>query len=71
MIKEIPEYIMINVPDAFFKHDGKMMGDREKGFRLFYEQMGRDEGHHDNDCFYHFISRIWKHISIRNREIGW
>lgn len=54
---EPPAGIMINVPEAFFKHKGKMEGDREEGFRRFYESMGRP-GDFEDDCFYHFISSV-------------
>lgn len=52
----IPEAILINVPDAFFNHKGKIEGDREIAFRKFYEQMGKSDN--SEDCFYHFISSI-------------
>ena len=50
--------IMINVLDAFFKHDGKIKGDREEAFRRFYESMGELPGVNDDSCFYHFISTV-------------
>lgn len=56
---EPPYAIMINVPEAFFKHNGKIKGDREEAFRRFYENMGHAAFEHD--CFYHFISSIPKH----------
>jgi hypothetical protein len=62
---ERPEYIMINVPEAFFRHEGKIMGDREMAFRKFYEGMGSDDPIVYGDCFYHFISTIpthWKNL---------
>ena len=51
----IPDAIMINVPEAFFKHQGKIVGDREEAFRRLYETMGQRGG---DDCFYHFISSV-------------
>lgn len=51
---------MINVPEAFFSHKGKIQGDREKHFREFYESMGTDRLPSDS-CFYHFISTIPVH----------
>lgn len=53
----IPEHIMINVPEAFFKHDGQIKGNREAAFRRFYESMGKP-GDFENSCFYHFISSV-------------
>jgi hypothetical protein len=60
MLTDKPEAIMINVPDAFFKHDGKIKGDREEHFRRFYECMGTGELPEDS-CFYHFISTVPVH----------
>jgi hypothetical protein len=59
MITEKPEAIMINVPEAFFAHDGKIKGDREQHFRAYYELMGSQLC--QGTTFYHFISTIPKH----------
>ena len=53
----LPDSIMINVPEAFFQHQGKIVGDREAAFRRFYELMGTSEMPEDS-AFYHFISSI-------------
>jgi hypothetical protein len=58
-MNEIPEAIMINVPEGFFKHDGKIEGDREEYFRRYYESMGTPQN--EAGCFYHFISTIPTH----------
>jgi hypothetical protein len=60
MMIEKPEAIMINVPEAFFKHKGKIVGDREKHFRAFYEAMGTSKLPEES-CFYHFISTVPTH----------
>jgi hypothetical protein len=65
---------MINVPEAFFKHDFEeanlhkneankwkikdWMEAREDMFRRFYETMGSRA---EDDCFYHFISSVPTH----------
>lgn len=67
----IPDAILINVPDAFFKHEGKIKGDREQAFRRYYETMGSLPGLDDDACFYHFISSIptievqWVYVCFR------
>jgi len=54
----IPEAIMINVPNAFFEHDGKIVGDRELAFRRYYEWMGTARDKEGEGSFYHFISSV-------------
>lgn len=53
----IPDSILINVPNAFFLHEGKITGDREAAFRRFYEAMGTAELSSDA-AFYHFMGAI-------------
>ncbi len=50
---------MINVPIAFFEHEGKIVGDRELAFRAHYESMGAEVN--PDGTFYHFISSIPTH----------
>lgn len=50
-MNEIPEAIMIHVPNSFF------MERSERAFRNYYEHMHL----HKSGCFYHFISTVPVH----------
>ncbi len=59
MIKEIPEAIMIHMPEDYFRESGYPEL-KTALFRRFYEAMGTAEGE-DDRCFYHFIGHIPRH----------
>lgn len=53
----VPEHIMINVPIAFFCEESeRRSAEKMQSFQRYYEMMGK--GIFENDCFYHFISRV-------------
>lgn len=59
MIKEIPEAIMIHMPEDYFR-EGGYPERKLQLFRRFYETMGTGSGE-DERCFYHFIGHIPRH----------